>query len=65
MTQQALSLTPELADYLRQISLRESPAQFALRTRMDGHRLAKMQSSPEQAQLLALLARLMGVKRYL
>jgi predicted O-methyltransferase YrrM len=53
----------ELRDYLVAHSTREHPAQTGLReaTRTQPH--AGMQIGPEQAQFLALLVKLMGVRR--
>ncbi len=58
-------LTPALADYLFAITNREPPALARERAATENHPHAGMQSSPEQGQLLHLLARLTGAKRTL
>lgn len=52
-----------LFDYLLAHSLREHPQQTALREATSTHPQAGMQISPDQGQLLALLARLIGARR--
>lgn len=54
-----------LLDYLRQISAPEHPALAQIRADTAAHRLGKMAVAPEQAALLAWLARLMRAERYL
>ena len=65
MSNQTLSLTPELYQYLLRLSLRESPALRALREETAGHARAHMQLAPEQGQFMALLVRLLGARRCL
>jgi caffeoyl-CoA O-methyltransferase len=55
--------TPELADYLFAVTDREPEALRLERADTEGHPMAGMQSSPEQCQLLHLMARLAGAKR--
>ncbi len=57
--------TPELADYLFAVTNREPEALKQQRDDTDKHAKAGMQSSPEQGQLLNLLARLLGAKKTL
>jgi predicted O-methyltransferase YrrM len=57
--------TPELADYLFAVTNREPEALRLQREDTDNHPDAGMQSSPEQGQLLHLLARLVGAKKTL
>ena len=63
MSHRTLNLDDTLIDYVRAHSLREHPAQTALREVTAGHRYAGMQISPEQGQFMALLARLTGARR--
>jgi predicted O-methyltransferase YrrM len=58
-------LTPDLTDYIRQVALREPEALRRQREGTDAHPQASMQTSPEQGQLLHLLARLAGAKKTL
>jgi predicted O-methyltransferase YrrM len=58
-------ITPELADYIRQVALREPEALRQQRESTDSHPQASMQTSPEQGQFLHLLARLTGAKKTL
>ena len=63
MSRRTLNLDDSLNDYVLAHSLREHPAQAALRELTAGHRFAGMQISPEQGQFMALLARLTGARR--
>ncbi|ULJ60847.1 O-methyltransferase [Wielerella bovis] len=65
MTVHAPSFTPQLLDYLRQISEPEHPILAQMRQDTEHHRLGKMAIAPEQAALLTWLARLMRVENYL
>src|SRR5262245_56536698 len=65
MTPRTLSVTDTVQDYLRQVDFREPELLQRLREetlRLSG---ANMLLAPEQGQLMALLARLIGVARYL
>lgn len=55
----------ELLAYLRQISAPEPPELAAIRHNGTTHRLGKMAVAPEQAAMLAWLARLINAERYL
>ena len=56
-------LDETLRDYLVAHSAREHPAQTGLREATRSHRAAGMQIGPEQAQFMALLVKLLGVRR--
>ena len=60
-----LQLTPNLYDYMLDISLREDKTLKALREETEKMRLALMQVAPEQAQFMQLLLRLLGAKKVL
>ena len=58
-------MTDDLTDYIRQVALREPAPLRQQREATDAHPRASMQTSPEQGQLLHLLARLVGAKKTL
>ena len=55
--------TPALADYLFDVTNREPEALRLQRAETENHPKAGMQSSPEQCQLLQVMARLVGAKK--
>lgn len=59
------ALTPELHEYLLNVSLQEPPLLTELRQETASLPQAGMQLAPEQAQLLAMLARMVGTRRAL
>ena len=63
MSRQTLTLDDAVYQYLLRQSLREHPAQAALREATRTHERASMQISPEQGQFMALLVRLIGARR--
>ncbi|GGY09612.1 O-methyltransferase [Paludibacterium paludis] len=65
MTRRSPSFDSAIHDYLLKVGVTETPVQRELREFTATHRMAKMQIAPEQGQLLAWLARLTGVRRYL
>ncbi len=65
MSRGTTGLEDALQRYLVEATLREQPAQRALRAATDALPDAGMRSSPEQVQLLALLIELMGARRVL
>ncbi|MBA2711248.1 MAG: class I SAM-dependent methyltransferase [Tatlockia sp.] len=60
-----LDLTPALYDYLLDISLRENPVLTALREETSKLPLAVMQVSPEQAQFMQFLLKLISARKVL
>ena len=63
MSMRTLNLDDTLYDYLLAHSLREHPAQTALREATAAHPDAEMQIGPEQGQFMALLVRLLRARR--
>lgn len=63
MSRRTLNLDDTLYDYVLAHSLREHPAQAALREATRLHPHAGMQIAPEQGQLMALLVKLCGARR--
>jgi caffeoyl-CoA O-methyltransferase len=57
-----IALTAKLEDYCLSVSLRESAVERELRRETARLPLGGMQVAPDQAQLMALLARLMGAR---
>lgn len=60
-----LNITPALYDYLLDKSLREDPVLKDLRKHTSTMELANMQVSPEQAQFMQFLLRIIGAKKVL
>jgi predicted O-methyltransferase YrrM len=65
MRRNSITLTEELCDYIAGVSLREPDVQRRLREETAGVPMAGMQIAPDQGQLMALLARLVGARRCL
>jgi caffeoyl-CoA O-methyltransferase len=63
MSRRSLSVDDLLYDYILKASIREHPAQAALRAATASHPHAGMQISPEQGQFMALLIKLLGARR--
>ena len=63
MSSRTLNLDHATYQYLLSQSLREHPAQVALREATRTHPHAVMQISPEQGQFMALLIRLLGARQ--
>jgi len=63
MANRTLNLDDSLYAYVLAHSLREHPAQTALREATKAHPHAAMQIGPEQGQFMALLVRLIGARR--
>jgi len=65
MTKRSIGLDESLYDYLLSVSLREDPLLAELRRETAGMSQANMQIAPEQGQFMAMLARMIGARRYL
>ena len=65
MSKQTTGLEKTLSDYIQSISLREPDFLKQLREETAKLSIARMQISPEQGQLMALLVQLMGAKKTL
>jgi caffeoyl-CoA O-methyltransferase len=63
MSNRTFTLDARLYDYLASVSLREPPLLAELRRETAGDDLSRMQISPEQGQLMALLVKLAGARR--
>jgi caffeoyl-CoA O-methyltransferase len=63
MSRRTLDVDDVLYRSVLQTSIREHPAQAALRAETAAHPHAGMQISPEQGQFMALLVRLIGARR--
>jgi predicted O-methyltransferase YrrM len=65
MRRNSITLTEELDDYIAGVSLREPDVLRRLREETAAVPMAGMQIAPDQGQLMALLARLVGARRCL
>jgi caffeoyl-CoA O-methyltransferase len=65
MSRHSIGLDDALHRYLVEHSVREHPAQVALRAATASHAHAGMQISPAQGQFMALLVKLLGARRTL
>lgn len=64
MTNTTFTLPKDLQEYLLSVSLREHPVLAELRRWTASHPESNMQIAPEQGQLMAFLARLIGARKY-
>jgi len=65
MTPADITVTPRLAEYIRDVSLREPDVLRRLREETASHPRVSMQISPEQGQFMALLIHLLNARRTL
>jgi predicted O-methyltransferase YrrM len=65
MSNETLGLPPQIADYLRSVSLREPEILTKLRQETAQQPMSQMQIAPEQGQFMALLVQLIGAKKTL
>jgi predicted O-methyltransferase YrrM len=65
MSNKTFTLSDDLYAYLFENSVREPDILRRLREETAGDSMARMQIAPEQGQLMQLLVRLMGARRYL
>jgi predicted O-methyltransferase YrrM len=65
MSRVQTSVTNELADYVRSVSVKEPEVLARLRQDTENHPHASMQIAPEQGQFLQLLARMAGARKTL
>jgi caffeoyl-CoA O-methyltransferase len=65
MSNTTFTLSEPLYHYLLGVSLRDDPLRQRLREETARDELARMQSAPEQGQLMALLIKLMGARKAL
>jgi predicted O-methyltransferase YrrM len=63
MSRVQTTITEELADYIRGVSVREPEVLRRQREETSGHPHASMQISPEQGQFLSFLVRLIGARK--
>ena len=65
MSSHTIAMSDALYDYLHRVSLRESDVQRRLREETAALEYSRMQISPEQGQLMRMLAGLVGARRAL
>jgi predicted O-methyltransferase YrrM len=65
MSNKTFTLSDTLYRYLLSVSLRDDPLRQRLREETARDEMARMQSAPEQGQLMALLVKLMGARKAL
>jgi predicted O-methyltransferase YrrM len=65
MSSRTIQVTGAIENYIHEVSLREPDVLRRLRMETAPMHLAMMQISPEQGQFMALLARMLGARRYL
>jgi caffeoyl-CoA O-methyltransferase len=65
MSRNYTPMTDRLAEYVREVTLREPEALRRLREETENHPQASCQIAPEQGQFLHLLVRLMGARKAL
>lgn len=65
MSIKTLNITPNLYEYLLSVSVKEAEVLRELREEASSHPLGKMQISPDEAQFLSFLIKLIGAKKIL
>lgn len=65
MSIKTLNLTPNLYQYLLSVSVKEAEILQELREEASNHPMGKMQISPDEAQFLSFLIKLIGAKKIL
>ena len=65
MSNKTFTLSDTLYRYLLSVSLRDDPLRARLRQETARNDMARMQSAPEQGQLMALLVKLIGARKAL
>jgi caffeoyl-CoA O-methyltransferase len=65
MSRNYTPMTDRLAEYVREVTMREPEALRRLREETENHPQASMQIAPEQGQFLHLLVRLLGARKTL
>jgi len=63
MSNKTFTLSDTLYRYLLSVSLRDDPLRQRLRQETARDEMARMQSAPEQGQLMTLLVKLMGARK--
>ncbi len=63
MSHFSIQLTPQLHQYLQSVSVRDQEVLNALQEETAQEEFARMQISPEQGQLMALLIKILGAER--
>ncbi len=63
MSTRTIEMTDKLYTYMLDVSLREPDVMAQLRKRTARHPMSMMQISPEQAQFMQMLVRMLGAKR--
>ena len=63
MSTRTIEMTDKLYNYMLDVSLREPDVMAALRKLTARHPMSMMQISPEQAQFMQMLVRMLGAKR--
>ncbi len=65
MSNQTITMTDTLYEYMLSVSLREADILARLREETANHPLAEMQISPEQGQFMSMISDLMGATKYI
>jgi len=63
MSARTIAMTDKLYDYMLDVSLREPEVMTALRAETAKHPMGRMQISPEHAQFMQMLVKILGAKK--